>query len=51
LREQTRYLAPRQLLHARHLAFRHPRSRVWREFDAPLPEDFRVALDCLRRKP
>lgn len=50
LREQTGYSAPRQLLHARHLAFRHPRSRVWREFDAPLPEDFQSALDSLRKK-
>jgi len=46
--EETEFKAPRQLLHARRLAFRHPRTGQWREFDAPLPEDFKEALSRLR---
>jgi 23S rRNA pseudouridine1911/1915/1917 synthase len=48
VQEETGFVAPRQLLHARRLAFRHPRTGVWREFDAPLPEDFKQALATLR---
>lgn len=47
LREETGYSAPRQMLHARRLAFRHPRNGAWREFDAPLPDDFKEALEAL----
>lgn len=32
--------ADRQMLHAWHLAFRHPTTDAWVEFTAPLPEDF-----------
>jgi len=30
----------RQMLHAWKLGFRHPRTGDWKEFEAPLPEDF-----------
>jgi 23S rRNA pseudouridine1911/1915/1917 synthase len=48
VKEETGYAAPRQLLHARRLAFRHPRTGQWREFDAPLPDDFKEAIARLR---
>jgi 23S rRNA pseudouridine1911/1915/1917 synthase len=48
LRELTGYAAPRQLLHAQTLAFTHPATGVELEFEAPLPEDFRAALQALR---
>lgn len=48
LHEETGYLAPRQLLHARKLAFPHPRTGRLMEFNAPLPEDFRAGLAALR---
>lgn len=37
-----------QLLHAGKLAFRHPRTDEWMEFEAPLPTDFEKALEKLR---
>jgi 23S rRNA pseudouridine1911/1915/1917 synthase len=40
--------APRQMLHARHLALAHPRTGVPLRFSAPLPEDLRALLDTLR---
>ena len=40
----------RQMLHARHIGFRHPSTRDFREFTAPLPEDFTAALDILARE-
>jgi 23S rRNA pseudouridine1911/1915/1917 synthase len=39
---------PRQMLHARKLAFRHPRTGAFSEFNAPLPEDFKSVLEQLR---
>ncbi len=36
---------PRQMLHAWKIGFRHPRSREWRNFEAPLPDDFATALE------
>lgn len=48
LREETGVVAPRQMLHARKLAFRHPRTGRFCEFNAPLPEDFRQVLESLR---
>ncbi|HEY6167235.1 MAG TPA: RluA family pseudouridine synthase [Verrucomicrobiae bacterium] len=44
----TGYEAPRQLLHAHTLAFKHPSSGEELEFEAPLPKDFREALKALR---
>jgi len=40
-------LAPRLLLHAWRLAFRHPGTGETVSFEAPLPQDLRTALDAL----
>lgn len=45
LKEAGGYVAPRQLLHAAKLAFIHPRTRRRMTFEAPLPDDFAVAMD------
>ena len=50
LTELTGYTAPRQMLHAFHLAFIHPRTGKRMAFEAPLPEDFLDALSALRRE-
>jgi 23S rRNA pseudouridine1911/1915/1917 synthase len=34
----------RQMLHAWKLGFAHPRTAEWKEFEAPLPDDFTAAL-------
>jgi 23S rRNA pseudouridine1911/1915/1917 synthase len=47
--ELTGYEPPRVMLHARELSFIHPRPEKEMSFEAPLPEDFRVALKSLRR--
>ncbi len=46
--EVTGYEAPRVLLHARKLAFVHPRTGKKMRFAAPLPEDFQAAVRFLR---
>jgi 23S rRNA pseudouridine1911/1915/1917 synthase len=38
---------PRQMLHAWKLGFRHPRSGEWKNFEAPLPDDFRQAATAM----
>jgi 23S rRNA pseudouridine1911/1915/1917 synthase len=48
LKELTNYAAPRVMLHARELAFEHPGTKQTMRLAAPLPEDFRAALKCLR---
>ncbi len=48
LAEQTRYEAPRVLLHAHKLAFTHPRSGKKVSFTAPIPADMEDALKFLR---
>ena len=48
LTELTGYDAPRQMLHAQKLAFRHPRMGKKMSFEAPWPEDFKGALAALR---
>jgi 23S rRNA pseudouridine1911/1915/1917 synthase len=48
LTELTGYQAPRQMLHASRLAFKHPRTGKKLTFEAPWPEDFRDALATLR---
>jgi 23S rRNA pseudouridine1911/1915/1917 synthase len=48
LAELTGYAAPRQMLHAWHLAFIHPRTAKRLSFEAPRPEDFLDALAALR---
>jgi len=49
LTEATGLVLQRQMLHARRLAFFHPRGKGWVEFDAPLPPDFEATLAALRR--
>jgi 23S rRNA pseudouridine1911/1915/1917 synthase len=39
---------PRQALHARLLAFRHPASDEMMRFEAPLPDDMRALVDAFR---
>lgn len=46
--EATGITPMHQMLHARHLAFFHPRQRVWIEFYAPLPPEFQETLTILR---
>lgn len=41
-------LVGRQFLHAKRIAFNHPRTSERVEFEAPLPEDLRNALEILR---
>ena len=48
LTELTNYTAPRQMLHARKIAFAHPRTTKTLTVEAPLPEDFTHALKTLR---
>ncbi len=47
-RQLDQVVLSRQALHARRLKFLHPESRQAVEFTAPLPEDFRRALEVLR---
>jgi 23S rRNA pseudouridine1911/1915/1917 synthase len=35
---------PRQMLHAWKLGFSHPRTGEWKNFEAPLPDDFATAI-------
>jgi 23S rRNA pseudouridine1911/1915/1917 synthase len=49
LAEATGHRPARQLLHAWRLEFRHPRDEALVRVEAPLPEDFTVALEALRR--
>lgn len=51
LLELTGYEAPRQMLHARQLAFTHPRSGEEKVFAAPWPADFEEALLRLKGDP
>ena len=48
LAELTGVIAPRQMLHARKLAFEHPRTKQALVFEAPWPEDFVAVLEALR---
>ncbi len=48
LEDLTGYRAERQMLHAYHLGFTHPRTGKKVAFDAPLPKDFQDALTYLR---
>jgi 23S rRNA pseudouridine1911/1915/1917 synthase len=48
LADLTGYTAPRQMLHAFHLRFIHPRTGRRLSFEAPRPEDFLEALAALR---
>jgi 23S rRNA pseudouridine1911/1915/1917 synthase len=35
---------PRQMLHAWKIGFRHPHTGEWKNFEAPLPDDFATAM-------
>ena len=48
LREESGYEAPRQMLHARILAFAHPHTGKPVTFEAPWPKDFVLAIQTLR---
>jgi 23S rRNA pseudouridine1911/1915/1917 synthase len=50
LANRTGYEPPRQMLHARELSFRHPRTGREVTCEAPLPEDFAGALRQLRKE-
>jgi 23S rRNA pseudouridine1911/1915/1917 synthase len=41
-------LLPRQALHAQVLGFVHPKTKEYLNFETPLPEDFRLALEKWR---
>lgn len=49
LRELTNYAPPRQMLHARTLAFKHPRTGKAVKFEARWPEDFATVVVALRK--
>jgi 23S rRNA pseudouridine1911/1915/1917 synthase len=38
---------PRQMLHALKLGFRHPLTGEWKNFEAPLPDDFKQAIAAM----
>lgn len=42
-------ILPRQALHARSLAFTHPATKQWVQFESELPEDMAMVLDKWRR--
>ena len=48
LEELEHFRAERQMLHARHLTFTHPRTEERLTLDAPWPKDFEDALVALR---
>ncbi len=50
LTELTGYTAPRQLLHAHKLAFKHPHTGKRMSFEAGWPADFQEALSALREE-
>ena len=43
-------IMPRQALHAKTLAFRHPTTGAWLEFDSELPADFKALLAAVRQE-
>jgi 23S rRNA pseudouridine1911/1915/1917 synthase len=48
LQELTKYVAPRQMLHAQKISFVHPHTGKRLAFEAPWPEDFSDALRFLK---
>jgi len=42
-------ILPRQALHAKTLAFTHPKTKEWMEFNSELPEDMQQVLDKWER--
>jgi 23S rRNA pseudouridine1911/1915/1917 synthase len=51
LKEVSRYVTARQMLHARKLSFTHPKTGQKISFEAPWPKDFQDALGALRLVP
>jgi 23S rRNA pseudouridine1911/1915/1917 synthase len=51
LLELSGFAAQRQMLHARLITFRHPRTGQHVTFEAPIPADFEQALNALREEP
>ncbi|MEO6182680.1 MAG: RluA family pseudouridine synthase, partial [Verrucomicrobiota bacterium] len=49
-KELTHFSAPRQMLHAQHLAFIHPRTGKKQSFTAPYPADFANVLKWLHHE-
>jgi len=49
LADLTGYTAPRQMLHAHKLEFKHPGTGRRMNFEAPWPDDFKEALHNLRQ--
>lgn len=47
-REQVSPLINRQALHAACLSFAHPLTNEWQDFQAPLPDDLRQAIERAR---
>jgi 23S rRNA pseudouridine1911/1915/1917 synthase len=41
-------MIPRQSLHAKSLAFTHPRTKEWMKFDSELPEDMKSVIEKWR---
>jgi hypothetical protein len=39
----------RQMLHASHLAFTHPRTQIRLEFNSPCPPDMSQLIDLLKK--
>ena len=39
----------RQMLHSNHLGFIHPVTKNYMEFEAPMPDDMKHALDFIKR--
>lgn len=50
LTESTGHTAPRQMLHAQKLAFRHPGTERRLAFESPWPEDFQETIERLKAK-
>ncbi|MDR3600612.1 MAG: RluA family pseudouridine synthase [Desulfosporosinus sp.] len=48
--KRNKYGLNRQMLHAAHLGFEHPRSGIWLEFDAPVPKTFATLIEKLRNE-
>lgn len=42
-------LLPRQALHAKTLAFTHPKTKEWMEFDSELPDDMKAVIEKWER--
>lgn len=49
LAEETGCEVARQMLHASRITLKHPRTKKQVKFEAPLPKDFKAALQCFRK--